>query len=133
MQTSSYESRYWQLFKSVQPLFASDIPWEVQDGSQEDVAAKIAIENIGDLIKACMMEIPIHVQIEHFDTLDGFALFIADDLRPLLSTLQEFLRDEVMKSTTLDTVSMGIILLLYWQIRILLTRNYRLTTPIKNC
>lgn len=104
MQGSSYESQYWQLFKSVRPLFATNIPWEVQDGSQEDVSASIAIENTGDLIKACMMEIPIHVQIDRFDNLDGFALFIADDLRPFLFVLQEFVREKVMKSVDIAAV-----------------------------
>lgn len=101
METSSNESIYWQLFKSVRPLFASDIPWEVQD----DDSAKIAIENTGDLIKACMLEIPIHVRMEHFDTLDGFALFIADDLRPFLFTLQELVHDRIMEYVDIAAVS----------------------------
>lgn len=104
METSSNESIYWQLFKSVRPLFASDIPWEVQH-DQDDDSAKIAIENTGDLIKACMLEIPIHVRMEHFDTLDGFALFIADDLRPFLFTLQELVHDRIMEYVDIAAVS----------------------------
>lgn len=101
---TSYESEYWKLFKSVRPLFASNIPWEIHDGSQEHVSAKIAIENTGDLIKACMMEVPIHCQIERFDTMNGF-LFIADDLRPLLLVLQELICDKAME--TIDTTAVS--------------------------
>ena len=111
MQMSSNESIYWQLFKSVRPLFASDIPWEVKHDSQ-DSAAKIAIENTGDLIKACMLEIPIHVRIEHFDTLDGFALFIADDLRPFLFTLEELVDGEILRYADIAAVSKTKIMLI---------------------
>ncbi|KFY46563.1 hypothetical protein V494_00423, partial [Pseudogymnoascus sp. VKM F-4513 (FW-928)] len=97
METPSHKSIYWQMFHSVRPLFASDIPWEVKHGSQDGVSAEIAIENTGDLIKACMLEIPVHVQIEYSDALDGFDLFIADDLRPFLCTLQELVHDKVME------------------------------------
>jgi hypothetical protein len=113
MQTS-YESEYWKLFKSVRSLFASSIPWEVHDGSQEHVSAKIAIENIGDLIQACMMEIPIHCQIERFDSLDGF-LFIADDLRPLLLVLQELICDTVLETIGITAVSRAFFTCLFIQ------------------
>lgn len=105
MQTSSKESIYWQLFKYVQPLFSSDIPWKIQHDGQDDVSAKIAIENTGDLIKACILEVPIHVRIEHFDSLDGLALFIADDLQPFLFTLQELVHDKIMKYVDIVAVS----------------------------
>lgn len=112
MHMSSNESIYWQLFKSVRPLFASDIPWEVQHDSQDDVSAEIAIENTGDLIKACMLETPIHVRMEHFETLDGFALFIADDLRPFLFTLQELVHDKIMECVDIAAVSRTMIVLI---------------------
>jgi hypothetical protein len=112
MQKSSNESNYWQLFKSVRPLFASDIPWELQHASQGDVSAEIAIENTGDLIKVCMLEIPIHVRMEHFDTLDGFALFIADDLRPFLSELQELVHDKLLEHVDIAAVSKTMIALI---------------------
>ncbi|KAF4637697.1 hypothetical protein G7Y89_g389 [Cudoniella acicularis] len=104
METLTKESTYWQLFKSVRPLFASDIPWEAQH-DQDDVSTKIAIENTGDLIKACMLEIPIHVRMEHFDTLDGFALFIADDLRPFLFILQELVHDKIMEYVDIAAIN----------------------------
>lgn len=103
MQTS-YASEYWKLFKSVRPLFASYIPWEVNDGGQNTASAKIAIENIGDLIQACMMETPIHCEIERFETLNDF-LFIADDLRPLLLVLQDLICDNFMGTIDITAVS----------------------------
>ncbi|KAH8587056.1 hypothetical protein B0O99DRAFT_694834 [Bisporella sp. PMI_857] len=104
MQTSSNESDLWQLFTSLQPLFASDIPWEVALGNQDDVSAETTIENTGDLIKACMLEIPAYVRMEHFDTLDGFALFIADDLRPFLLILQELVDDQILEYANVATI-----------------------------
>jgi hypothetical protein len=109
MQTPSNESIYWQLLKSVRPLFASHIPWEVQYDSQSnefaDASLKNALENTGDLIKACMLEIPFHVRVEHFDTLDGFALFLADDLRPFLLSLQDLVHDRIVEHVDAAAVS----------------------------
>jgi hypothetical protein len=106
MQTNTIGSTYWQLFKSVRPLFASDIPWVIKHGGSEDASpfAEIAMKNTGDLIKACMLEIPIHVRMEHFDTLDDF-VFIADVLRPFLSTLQELVDDRIMDHIDPSAVS----------------------------
>lgn len=108
MQPSSKGSIHWQLFKSVRPLFASTIPWEGQQNGRGDVAVDIAIENTGDLFRACMAEIPIHVRIEQFHTLDEFALFIADDLRPFLFALQELVHDDVMEYDDASVVSTAI-------------------------
>ncbi|PTB38352.1 hypothetical protein M441DRAFT_49803 [Trichoderma asperellum CBS 433.97] len=105
-----YESSYWQLFESVQPLFASNIPWEVQDDSQGVVSAKIAIQNTVDLIKACMMETPIHFQIECVYTLDEIAFYIRDFLRPLLFILQELVHDIVMEIKEIDEVGRAILM-----------------------
>ena len=104
MVTASEESSYWQLFKSVQPLFASHIPWKGQH-SQGDFFTQISVEETGDLIKLCILEIPTHVRMEHFDTLDEFALFIADDLRPFLFTLQGLVDDKVIKYVNIAAVS----------------------------
>lgn len=106
------ESTYWQLFQSVRPLFASDIPWEVKHGIQDDISAEIAIENTGDLIKACMLEIPIHVRMELLDNVDGFVPFIADDLRPFLCTLQELVHDKIMEYDDIAVVSKAMIALI---------------------
>lgn len=95
MQTSPNNLIIWQLFKNVRLLFASDIPWEVQYDSQDDVSAKIALENTGGLIKACMLEIPVHVRMEHFDTPDEFIFFIANDLQCLLFRLQALVHDNI--------------------------------------
>lgn len=58
-----------------------------------------------------MAEIPIHVRIEQFHTLDEFALFIADDLRPVLLALQELVHDDVMEYDYASVVSTAIVLL----------------------
>lgn len=104
MQKASNKQTYWQLFKTVRPLFASDIPWKVQQDSQYDDSAGIAIENTGDLIKACMREIPIHIPMEHFDTLDG-CRFIADGLGPFLLALQELVHDKITEHVDTTDVS----------------------------
>lgn len=103
-QTPFIESVYWKLFKSVRPLFASDIPWRLQDDSQDDEAAKFALENSGGLIKACMLEIPFHFQVEHFDH-DELADFIVDHLQPFLRTLQDLVGDEIMEHADTAAVS----------------------------
>ncbi len=96
----------------MRPLFASDIPWKVQHDSQDDVSAEITIENTGNLIKACILEMPIHVRMEHFDTLDGFALFIAYELRPLLFELQTLVHDKIMEYVDIAAVSKTMIALI---------------------
>jgi hypothetical protein len=98
-------SNNWRLFKSVRPLFVSDIPWGARGDSGDDVSVEIAIDNTGHLIKACMLEIPIHLQQDHFDTEDGLVVSISEDLQPFLLALQDLLHDHVIEYSDIATVS----------------------------
>ncbi|RFU23755.1 hypothetical protein B7463_g12582, partial [Scytalidium lignicola] len=95
MQPSSNESAYLQIFRSVRPLFASDIPWAVEQGSKDDISARSDIKFYGALMKVCMGEFPAYTQQEHFATLDTFALFIAHDLQQFLFILQDLIDDKI--------------------------------------
>ncbi|KAL7957430.1 hypothetical protein V8C34DRAFT_285577 [Trichoderma compactum] len=105
MQSSQKEPIYRELFQTVQPLFASDIPWEAQDGCLDNGPANISLWTTGNLIKACVKEITIHIRAESTDTFDGFGFSIIDDLCPFLFTLQDLIHEEIMEDVCISEVN----------------------------
>ena len=94
------KSTYSQLLNTVRLLFASDIPWEAQS-DQTDESTKIAFENTGTFIKACMQEMSIYIPVD----VDEIALYIAVDLRPFLIDMQELLLDSLNEGVDISQVS----------------------------
>jgi len=98
----------WQLFMSVRPIFASEIPWipshEATDPPEQRPLLDLVCKLTGPHIKALAAEMPAHLPPGNL--LDSSLLIsISNDLRTLLLALQQLVDDKI--ETLVDTTKVS--------------------------